>query len=166
MVRSWTFRKRPYSVFLAKDLNVHAYRIWSSDKPRVIVSKQMHPQRVKQTTKCGWSCISSWWYSLSHMIIQFFVPKLQDMDVEKMWFQQDGATYHTTREVTRLLYESVPGRVISRLVITCDRTLLLLLLYKRWSISQSHNFLIYTCSSINSTYKIGFAYPLCLMSLT
>ena len=30
-----------------------------------------------------------------NMIIQFFVPKLLDIDVDDMWFQQDGATCHT-----------------------------------------------------------------------
>ena len=48
------------------------------------------------------------------MIIQFFVPKLQDTDVDEMWFQQDGATCHTAGETIQLLHESSPGRVISR----------------------------------------------------
>ena len=47
------------------------------------------------------------------MIIQFCVPQLQDMDVN-MWFQQDGATCHTPREIIQLLHESFPGLVISR----------------------------------------------------
>ena len=36
-----------------------------------------------------------------------------------MWFQQDGATCHTTRANMALLQETFPGRVIS-----CDLTLL------------------------------------------
>ncbi|EFN78794.1 hypothetical protein EAI_16705, partial [Harpegnathos saltator] len=48
------------------------------------------------------------------MINQFFVSKLQDIDVDDMWFQQDGATCHTARETIQLLHESFPGRVISR----------------------------------------------------
>lgn len=32
------------------------------------------------------------------MIIRFFGPKWQDIDEENIWFQQDGATYHTVRE--------------------------------------------------------------------
>ncbi|CAK9804715.1 hypothetical protein ANTQUA_LOCUS4205 [Anthophora quadrimaculata] len=48
------------------------------------------------------------------MIIQVFVPKLQDMNVDDMWFQQNGATCHTTRETIQLLHEPFPGRVISR----------------------------------------------------
>ena len=36
------------------------------------------------------------------------------MDMEGMWFQQDGATCHTARETTVLLRENFRGRVISR----------------------------------------------------
>ncbi|CAK9813815.1 hypothetical protein ANTPLA_LOCUS7992 [Anthophora plagiata] len=39
------------------------------------------------------------------MIIQFFVPKLQDMNVDDMWFQQDGATCHIARETIHLLHD-------------------------------------------------------------
>lgn len=48
------------------------------------------------------------------MLTNFFVPKLQNMDLNSMWFQQDGATCHTARETVELLHESFPGRVISR----------------------------------------------------
>ncbi|CAK9818123.1 hypothetical protein ANTQUA_LOCUS9679 [Anthophora quadrimaculata] len=44
------------------------------------------------------------------MIIQFFVPKLQDIDVNDMWFQQDDATCHTAQETIQLLHESFPSR--------------------------------------------------------
>ena len=43
--------------------------------------------------------------------MQFFVPKLQDMDVYNMWFQQDSVTCHTAQETIQLLHESFPGRV-------------------------------------------------------
>ncbi|CAF4889820.1 unnamed protein product [Pieris macdunnoughi] len=36
------------------------------------------------------------------------------MNVEGMWFQQDGAKCHTARETIQLLHQSFPGRVISR----------------------------------------------------
>lgn len=35
------------------------------------------------------------------------------MDVDDMWFQQDGATYHTARKTIKLLHESFSDRVIS-----------------------------------------------------
>lgn len=46
------------------------------------------------------------------VMIQFFLSKLQDTD--DTWFQQDGATCHTTRETIQSLHESFPDRVISR----------------------------------------------------
>ena len=41
------------------------------------------------------------------------MPKLQNMNVNNMWFQQDGAICHTTRETIQLLHESFPDHVIS-----------------------------------------------------
>lgn len=103
-------------------------RIWGSENPRTIVEKQMHPERV--TVWCGfWAggIIGPFFFENAtgeaitvnaaryrDMIMRFLVPKLQDVDVNDMWFQQDGATCHTTRETIQLLHESFPGRVISR----------------------------------------------------
>jgi hypothetical protein len=38
-------------------------------------------------------------------ITVFLWPQLEGMDTEDMWFQQDGATWHTAREITELLRE-------------------------------------------------------------
>ncbi|KAG6797063.1 hypothetical protein HZU73_07603 [Apis mellifera caucasica] len=48
------------------------------------------------------------------MITQFFLPKLDDIDVANMWFQQGNATCHTANETIQLLHEIFPGRVLSR----------------------------------------------------
>lgn len=40
------------------------------------------------------------------------VLKLQD--IGDVWFQRNGTTCHTVREINRLLHESFPGHVISR----------------------------------------------------
>ena len=42
------------------------------------------------------------------------MSKLLDMDVDYMWFQQDGATCHPARETIQLLHRSFSGSVISR----------------------------------------------------
>jgi hypothetical protein len=47
------------------------------------------------------------------MITEFLWPQLDGMDMEDMWFQQDGATCHPAHETTELLREKFPGCVIS-----------------------------------------------------
>lgn len=47
-------------------------------------------------------------------ITEFLWPQLNGMDMEDMWFQQDGATSHTARETIALLQEKFPSHVISR----------------------------------------------------
>ena len=41
-------------------------------------------------------------------------PELEDMDVDDVYLQQDGATCHTSGEAIGLLREKFPGRMISR----------------------------------------------------
>ncbi len=40
------------------------------------------------------------------MINEFFVPELDDVDVDDLWFQQDGATCHTANATIDLLKEN------------------------------------------------------------
>lgn len=48
------------------------------------------------------------------MITDFLWPQLDDMDLDDMWFQQDGATCHTSGFTLELLQEKFPERVICR----------------------------------------------------
>lgn len=48
------------------------------------------------------------------MLTDFVWPEMEDMDLDDVYFQQDGATCHTSRETIELLHEKFPGRVISR----------------------------------------------------
>ena len=48
------------------------------------------------------------------MITNFLWHELEGMDVDDMWFQQDGATCHTANETMALLRNKFNGRVISR----------------------------------------------------
>jgi hypothetical protein len=52
--------------------------------------------------------------SIRNRITEFLWHQLDGMDMEDMWFQDDGATCHTARETTELLREKFSGRVISR----------------------------------------------------
>ncbi|GFV03343.1 uncharacterized protein TNCV_4019401 [Trichonephila clavipes] len=62
------------------------------------------------------------------MITDFFIPELNNHDVQELWFQQDGATCHTARATIDLLKDTFGDRVISRLVTvncpprSCDLT--------------------------------------------
>ena len=47
------------------------------------------------------------------MITLFLFPELDALQVDDLWFQQDGATCHTARETTQLLQQKFPGRLIS-----------------------------------------------------
>ncbi|GFW16627.1 transposase [Trichonephila clavipes] len=48
------------------------------------------------------------------MIINFFIPELNNHDVQGLWFQQDGATCHTARATIDLLKDTFGDRIISR----------------------------------------------------
>ncbi|GFX32889.1 putative transposable element [Trichonephila clavipes] len=48
------------------------------------------------------------------MITNFFIPELNNHDVQELWFQQDGATCHTARATIDLLKDKFGDRLISR----------------------------------------------------
>ncbi|GFV96846.1 hypothetical protein TNCV_4350591 [Trichonephila clavipes] len=47
-------------------------------------------------------------------ITNFFIPELNNHDVQELWFQQDGATCHTARATIDLLKDTLGDRLISR----------------------------------------------------
>ena len=44
------------------------------------------------------------------MINELFVFELQNVEVDHLWFQQGGATWHTAKETTNLLKETFGKR--------------------------------------------------------
>ena len=44
----------------------------------------------------------------------FFLPKMEELDIPDMWFQQDGATCHTTRETMAQLRTAFGERFWAR----------------------------------------------------
>ncbi|GFX74207.1 putative transposable element [Trichonephila clavipes] len=48
------------------------------------------------------------------MITNFFIPELNNNDVQELWFQQYGATCHTARATIDLLKDTFGDRLISR----------------------------------------------------
>ncbi|GFX72724.1 DUF4817 domain-containing protein [Trichonephila clavipes] len=62
------------------------------------------------------------------MITNFFIPELNNHDVQEQWFQQNGATCHTARATIDLLKDTFGDHLISRFghvnwpQISCDLT--------------------------------------------
>ncbi|GFU81117.1 uncharacterized protein TNCV_1117691 [Trichonephila clavipes] len=48
------------------------------------------------------------------MITNFFIPELNNHDVQEMWFEQDGAICHTACATIDLLKDAFGDRLISR----------------------------------------------------
>ena len=51
--------------------------------------------------------------SMSHWWI-YSLPQLEDLNRQHLWFQQDGATPHTSIETMAIIRATFPGRLISR----------------------------------------------------
>ncbi|GFV62007.1 DUF4817 domain-containing protein [Trichonephila clavipes] len=92
-------------------VNKQNCRIWSEANPQVYVETPLHPEKL--TVWCAlWTGGIIGPYFLKNdeghnitvngdlyraMITNFFIPELNNHDVQKLWFQQDGATCHTAR---------------------------------------------------------------------
>ncbi|GFU61070.1 DUF4817 domain-containing protein [Trichonephila clavipes] len=48
------------------------------------------------------------------MITNFFIPELNNHDIQELWFEQDGTTCHTARATIDLLKDTFGDRLISR----------------------------------------------------
>ncbi|GFW00135.1 DUF4817 domain-containing protein [Trichonephila clavipes] len=102
--------------------------IWSEANPQVYVETQLHPEKL--TVWCTlWAggIIGPYFFKNDEghnvtvngdryraMITNFFIPELNNHDVQKLWFQQDGATCHTARATIDLLKDTFGDRLISR----------------------------------------------------
>ncbi|GFU99186.1 uncharacterized protein TNCV_1229001 [Trichonephila clavipes] len=84
--------------------------------------------RVKLIHKCHNVTVNGDRYRA--IITNFFIPELNNHDVQELWFQQDGATRHTARATIDLLKDTFGDRLISRFgpvnwpPRSCDLTLL------------------------------------------
>ncbi|GFV24608.1 calcium-activated chloride channel regulator 1 [Trichonephila clavipes] len=109
-------------------VNKQNCRIWSEANPQVYVETPLHPE---QLTVRGalWSggIIGPHFFKNDEghnvtvngdryraMITKFFIPELNNHDVQELWFQQDGATCHTARATIDLLKDTFGDRLISR----------------------------------------------------
>ncbi|GFV89116.1 uncharacterized protein TNCV_4913151 [Trichonephila clavipes] len=100
----------------------------SEANPQVYVETPLHPEKL--TVWCAlWASgiIGSYFFKNDEghnvtvngdryraMITNFFIPELNNHDVQELWFQQDGATCHTARATIDLLKDTFGDRLISR----------------------------------------------------
>ncbi|GFV63714.1 RNase H domain-containing protein [Trichonephila clavipes] len=84
-------------------VNKQNCRISSEANPQVYVETPLHPEKLT---------VNGDLYRA--MITNFFIPELNNHDVQELWFQQDGATCHTTRVTIDLLKDTFGDRLISR----------------------------------------------------
>ncbi|GFY05430.1 transposable element Tc3 transposase [Trichonephila clavipes] len=114
--------------WLNGSVNKQNCRIWSEANPQVYVETPLHPEKL--TIWCAlWAGGIIGPYFLKNdeghnvtvngdryraMITNFFIPELNNHDVQEMWFQQDGATCHTARATIDLLKDTFGDRLISR----------------------------------------------------
>ncbi|GFV60789.1 DUF4817 domain-containing protein [Trichonephila clavipes] len=109
-------------------VNKQNCQIWSEANPQVYVETPLHPEKL--TVWCAlWAggIIGPYFFKNDEghnvtvngdryraMITNFFIPELNNHDVQELWFQQDGATCHTARATIDLLKDTLGDRLISR----------------------------------------------------
>ncbi|GFT88942.1 histone-lysine N-methyltransferase SETMAR [Trichonephila clavipes] len=108
-------------------VNKQNCRIWSEANPQVYVETLLHPEKL--TVWCAlWAggIIDPYFFKNDEghnvtvngdryraMITNFFIPELNNHDVQELGFQQDGATCHTARATIDLLKDTFGDRLIS-----------------------------------------------------
>ena len=109
-------------------VNKQNCRISGLENPNVIIEKLMHPQRV--TVWCGFwygGIIGTFYFKNDQraavtvngerylaMVHEFLFSKIEEDNMDNIWFQKDGAICHTANVTTDLLFTVFENRIISR----------------------------------------------------
>ncbi|GFU66365.1 transposable element Tc3 transposase [Trichonephila clavipes] len=109
-------------------VNKQNCRIWSEANPQVYVETPLHPEKL--TVWCAlWAggIIGPYFFENDEghnvtvngdryraMITNFYIPELNNHDVQELGFQQDDATCYTARATIDLLKDTLGDRLISR----------------------------------------------------
>ncbi|GFU28590.1 putative transposable element [Trichonephila clavipes] len=109
-------------------VNKQNCRIWSEANPQVYVETPLHPEKLTVWSAL-WAggIIGPYFFKTDEghnvtfngdryraMITNFFIPELNNHDVQELRFQQDGATCHTARATIDLLKDTFSDRLLSR----------------------------------------------------
>ncbi|GFU95468.1 DUF4817 domain-containing protein [Trichonephila clavipes] len=103
-------------------------QIWSDANPQVYVETPLHPEKLTAwCTLWAGGIIRPYFFKNDEghnvtvngdryraMITNFFIPELNNHDVQELGFQQDGATCHTARATIDLLKDTFGDRLILR----------------------------------------------------
>ncbi|GFX29884.1 uncharacterized protein TNCV_4750121 [Trichonephila clavipes] len=107
-------------------VNKQNCRVWSEANPQVYVETPLHPEKlfgaryglveslVRTSSKTMNVTVNGDRYTAGIQIGNFFIPELNNHDVQELWFQQDGATCHTARATIDLLKAVFGDRLNSR----------------------------------------------------
>lgn len=103
-------------------INSQNNRLWSSQNPHEVQQFPLHDKKVGV-----WCAISRMRiigpiffedtinaYRYRTEILEPFMAQLNEREIEKAWFQQDGATAHTAAMSIQLLHEIFANRLITR----------------------------------------------------
>lgn len=114
--------------YLSGFVNKQNFRYWGNENPRETHKKPLHSPRVTvwcavgQKTVIGpyffeENCVNVTVNSERYiaMLQDFFLPELRRRRIPKrrVWFQQDGATCHTSNDTINFLRQNFPNHLIS-----------------------------------------------------
>ncbi|GFU34335.1 transposable element Tc3 transposase [Trichonephila clavipes] len=109
-------------------VNKQNCRIWSEANPQVYVETPLHQEKLTVWFALGAGGIIGPYFFKNDkdhnvtvngdryraMITNFFIPELNNHDVQELGFQRDGATCHTARATIDLLKDTFGDCLISR----------------------------------------------------
>lgn len=111
-------------------VNQQNCRYWASENPKILHERPLHSPKVTVWCAVTGTVIIGPYFFLDdegntvtvnseryrQLITEFFLPELRKkrVPIQRVWFQQDGATAHTARSSMEAIQSAFPGRVISR----------------------------------------------------